>query len=75
MIYKRKKHWHMDVTVAGVRYREALNTTDRREALNLEKQRVAEIQAGKGSSLTGRQFARKPFGDAARQSLKSASLT
>ena len=27
----------MDVTVLGARYRESLNTTDRREALNLEK--------------------------------------
>src|SRR5439155_23228937 len=32
MIYKRGGHWHMDVTVHGVRYREALDTTDKREA-------------------------------------------
>jgi hypothetical protein len=31
MIYKRDKLWHMDVTIHGVRYREALDTTDRRE--------------------------------------------
>ena len=30
MIYKRGKHWHMDAMVNGVRYREALNTTDKR---------------------------------------------
>lgn len=36
----------MDVTVLGVRYRESLGTTDRREALGIEKQRVAEIQQG-----------------------------
>ncbi len=70
MIYKRKKHWHMDVTVNGVRYREALNTTDRREALALEKRRVAEIHQGKGASPTGREFARKPFGAAADQFLE-----
>jgi hypothetical protein len=37
MIYKRKMHWHMDVAINGVRYREALNTTDKREAKNLRK--------------------------------------
>ncbi|MEK7752930.1 MAG: site-specific integrase, partial [Acidobacteriota bacterium] len=65
MIYKRKKHWHMDATVNGVRYREALNTTDKREALALEKKRVSEIHQGKGASPAGRDFARKPFGEAA----------
>ena len=54
----------MDVTVNGIRYREALNTTDRREATRLEKKRVAEIQAGKGASKSGREFARKPFNEA-----------
>lgn len=53
------------MTTHGVRYREALDTTDRREALGLEKKRVAEIQAGKGASKSGRDFARKPFTSAA----------
>ncbi len=71
MIYKRcKKHYHMDVTIHGVRYREALDTTDRREALALEKKRVGEIQQGKNASPTGREFARKPFGAAADQFLQ-----
>lgn len=69
MVYKRNKHWHMDVMVNGVRYREALHTTDRREALSLEKKRVSEIQQGKGSSLLGRDFARKSFSTAAEQFL------
>jgi hypothetical protein len=30
MIYKRTGHWRLDVTIHGVRYREALNTTDKR---------------------------------------------
>ncbi len=63
-IYKRENHWHMDVTVNGVRYREALETTDRREALNQEKRRVAEIQQGKVASSVGREFGRKPFSEA-----------
>jgi integrase len=70
MIYKRGKQYHMDVTVHGVRYREALGTTDRREAPNLEKKRIAEIQAGKGASKSGRQFARHPFVIAADQFLE-----
>jgi hypothetical protein len=69
MIYKRKKKWHLDVTIHGVRYREALNTTDRREALALEKKRPGEIQQGKAISKSGREFARKPFNEAADQFL------
>src|SRR6185369_724131 len=65
MIYKRGDNHHLDVTVAGVRYRESLHTSDRREALRLEKKRVAEILAGKGASKAGREFARLPFGPAA----------
>jgi site-specific recombinase XerC len=65
MIYKRGGHWHVDVTVNGVRYREALDTTDRREALALEKKRVGEILAGKAASKGGKDFARKPFIEAA----------
>src|SRR5579884_4037767 len=64
MIYKRDQHWHMDVTINGVRYREALNTTDWREAQRLEKKRLAEIQGGKGASKSGREFGRKTFRDA-----------
>jgi integrase len=66
MIYKRTGHWHLDVTIAGVRYREALNTTDKREAKEHEKTRIAEIKQSKGASKTGREFARNPFSDAAR---------
>jgi integrase len=66
MIYKRKGHWHLDVTIHGVRYREALDTTDKREALGLEKKRIGEIQQGKAASKSGREFARKPFAEAAK---------
>ena len=65
MIYKRCGHWHLDVTMHGVRYREALDTTDKRVAKELEKKRIAEISEGKGASKTGRAFARKPFSEAA----------
>lgn len=65
MIYKRGGYWHVDVTISGVRYREALDTTDKREAKDLEKTKIAEIKQGKGASKTGREFARKPFSEAA----------
>jgi integrase len=70
MIYKRGKLYYMDVTVNGVRYREALDTTDRREAPSLEKKRVAEIQEGKGASKSSRDLARKRFGLAADEFLE-----
>ena len=66
MIYKRKGNWHLDVTIQGVRYREALDTTDKRQAKELEKDRIADIKQGKGASKSGREFARKPFSEAAR---------
>jgi hypothetical protein len=61
MIYKREGHWHLDVTIHGVRYREAPDTRDKRQAKDLEKDRIAAIKQGKGASRTGREFARKPF--------------
>jgi integrase len=66
MIYKRIGHWHLDVTIHGVRYREALNTTDKRQAKELEKNRIAEIKQGKNASKTGREFARRPFQEAVK---------
>jgi integrase len=65
MIYKRGGHWHLDVTIAGVRYREALDTTDKREAKELEKKRITAISQGKAASKAGRVFVRKPFAEAA----------
>jgi integrase len=70
MIYKRGKHWHMDSMVNGIRYREALETTDKREAVAIEKKRVGEIQQGKGASKSGREFARLPFTKAAEAFLE-----
>jgi len=66
VIYKRGKHWHMDVTVDDGRYREALNTTDRREALAKEKDRIADIKAGKVAAPAGRAFSRLGFTEAAK---------
>jgi integrase len=74
MIYKRGDSWHMDITVNGVRYREGLKTTDKREAKNLEKERIAAIQSGKGASTSGRDFARRPIAEGAAQYLEERQL-
>src|SRR5688500_14052985 len=43
-LYKRGKLWHMDATINGVRYREALETTDGRKAKELERKRIAQLE-------------------------------
>ncbi|MDQ2947826.1 MAG: hypothetical protein M3Y27_18145 [Acidobacteriota bacterium] len=70
MIYKRKQFWHMDVTVNGIRYREAPDTTGRKQATVLERDRIAQIEQGKAISVAGRDFAKKPFIEAAQMHLE-----
>ncbi|HUQ95162.1 MAG TPA: site-specific integrase [Bryobacteraceae bacterium] len=65
MVYKRGKHWYMDVTINEDRYREALNTTDRREALALEKKRIADIGQNRAAPASTKDFARKSLSEAA----------
>jgi integrase len=43
-LWKRGKHYWLDVVVHGDRYREPLGTTDWREAREREKTRIAELQ-------------------------------
>ena len=74
MLYKRENTWHMDVTVHGLRYRESLKTSDKREASNFEKDRIAAIKAGKVASKSGKEFARKAFTEAAEQFLRVRTL-
>ena len=69
-LWKRDKTWWADVTVHGVRYRESLKTTDRREARSLEKELVAKIQEGKVGSAAGKGYARLPFDEAADRYLR-----
>lgn len=73
-IYKRGHRWYVDATVNGVRYREALDTTDKRQAVPLAQKRIAEIQQGKGASKMGREFARLSFGEAAEVFLEETKM-
>jgi hypothetical protein len=43
-LWKRGKHYWLDTVVHGERHREPLGTTDWREARDLEKKRIAELQ-------------------------------
>jgi len=44
MLYKRAKTWHIDVVINGIRYRQSLQTTDWREARNLERERIKLLE-------------------------------
>lgn len=71
MIYKRGANWYLDVTIHGTRYRERLATVDRREALQLEKTRISEIEQGKRLAKQRSDIARLPFAEVAAQHLAS----
>ena len=62
--YKRGDWWWSDFSVNGARYRVPLDTTDWREALSKEKQKIAEAEAGK-LTPTSQKYARLAFPEAA----------
>lgn len=43
-LYKRGKQWHMLAVVNGVYYRQSLKTTDYREAVKLERQKIKLLE-------------------------------
>jgi len=51
-LWKRGKQYWMDVIIRGQRYREPLDTTDWREAKQLERDRVRQIET-RGPVPTG----------------------
>jgi integrase len=53
------------VTIDGKRYREALGTTDHREAKSLALDFIARVKAGKAPGASGKAFSRLPFKEAA----------
>ena len=62
MIYRRGTWYWMDNAIDGVRYRVPLETKNWQEALQLEKEKLAELGAGKSTVRWA--MARKPFGEA-----------
>jgi integrase len=65
-IYKRGNIWWCHFFVAGKEYRQSLETTDRRKAINEEKDRVSRACDGKLVAL-GTPFARLTFAEAVDQ--------
>jgi integrase len=63
-LIKRGKTWHCHFVVNGQRFRQSLETTDKREAIDKEKDKIAEAKAGK-LHQTSTSLARQPFGLAA----------
>ena len=72
-LFKRGKTWWTDFSINGVRYRLSLDTSDWREALSQEKQKIAEAQAGK-LSIAGQSFARLAFTEALDRYLADRSV-
>ena len=61
--FKRGKNWWTDFSVNGQRFRQSLDTTDWREALQNEKDLIARAKEGK-LSIAGQSFARLAFPEA-----------
>jgi hypothetical protein len=67
---KRGKTWHTHFFVDGQRFRQSLETSDRREALRKEKNLIAAAKQGK-LSASSEDFARLTFEQAAEKYLLS----
>ena len=72
-LFKRNRIWWADFSVNGIRYRLSLGTTDWREAGCLEKEHIARACQGK-LSVSGEQFARLAFVEAAKQYVESRKV-
>ena len=72
-VFRRGKWWWTDFSVNGQRFRQPLDTTDWREALKNEKEKIGQAQTGK-LSVAGQSFARLAFTEAAERYLDSRKL-
>ena len=62
-LFRRNKTYWTDFSVNGQRFRQSLDTTDWREALKREKEKIAQAQTGK-LTAAGQSFARLAFPEA-----------
>jgi len=72
-LYKRNSVWWVDFSVNGQRYRQSLDTTDRRKAKGLANKRIADAEQGK-ITPAGVTFSRLAFGEAAERYLLGRKL-
>jgi integrase len=75
MIRRRNKTYHCDFVVNGERYRQSLETTDRREAVQKERELIARARESKLASGKAAEFGRLPFRAAAEKYLAERPLT
>jgi integrase len=67
-LFRRNRTWWTDFSVNGARFRQSLETTDWREALAREKEKIAQASAGKLAPCA-QKFARLAFTEAAERFL------
>jgi integrase len=72
---KRKGIYHCDFTVNGERHRQTLETGDKREAIQKERDLMAQAREGKLASGVTAEFSRLPFSVAAERYLEERSVT
>src|ERR1700689_871842 len=70
-IYKRRKTYHVDVAVNGIRYRESLETANWQEAQRKQKELISRIMEGKAGAPSGKgSFASLPLEQALAEFVK-----
>jgi len=74
MIYQRHGIYHADFTVNGQRIRQTLETTDRREAIQRERDLIARAREGKLAVGITAEFSRLLFGPALDRYLAELSV-
>jgi integrase len=74
MIYQRRGIYHCDFTVNGQRVRQTLETTDRREAIQRERDLIARAREGKLACGRTAEFSRLLFGPALDRYLAELSV-
>jgi len=74
MIYQRHRIYHCDFTVHGQRVRQTLETTDRREAIQRERDLIARAREGKLAVGITAEFSRLLFGPALDRYLAELSV-
>jgi integrase len=72
-LFRRNKTYWTDFSLNGQRFRQSLDTTDWREALKREKEKIGQAQTGK-LSAEGQSFARLAFTEAADRYLNSRKV-
>ena len=74
-IYKRNGVYHCDFMVNGDRYRQTLETGDKREATQKERDLIRDAKEGKLASGVTAEFSRLAFAAAADRFLEERSVT